>query len=283
MPPILTTPRARVGHLVKHARRVLWNAMTPSVLSSRLAVRAGRYGRPGPAARAMLPQLRAEIDSVRFDAVAQTHRERGDPIRQKYLELDTWLGRHLTHAEALGLFDGRPRRMLDIGTGNGYFPFVAARLGHDVVATDVDTVPLYDDLVALVGIRRVVHAVRTFRLLPDFGGRFDVVTAFNTVFDRIDETRTWTPREWDFFLHDIRDHQLRPEGEIVLKLNPNRERIHDSRSLATFFRSLGGDVALPFVHLRVEGGAFVDARKRASRSSPTRPERQAEPPNAQAA
>jgi len=258
--------------------------MTPPVLSSRLAVRAGRYGRPGPAARAMLPQLRAEIDSVRFDAVAQTHRERGDPIRQKYLELDTWLGRHLTHAEALGLFDGRPRRMLDIGTGNGYFPFIATRLGHEVVATDVDTVPLYDDLVALTGIRRVVHAVQTFRLLPDLGGRFDLVTAFNTVFDRVDDTATWTPREWDFFLHDIRDHQLRPEGEIILKLNPNRKRIHDKRSLARFFRSLGGDVAMPFIHLRVEGGAFVDARRRSARAAPGQhgslPER---PSNAKAA
>lgn len=284
MPPTPTQPLRHVGNALFRFWRTLLDAATPSFLSGRPAVRAGGYGRLGKAARELLPRLRGEIDPERFAGVARAYREGGNGVREKYLELDTWLGRHLTHAEAIGLFEGPPRRILDIGTGNGYFPFIATRLGHEVVATDVDTVPLYDDLVALTGIRRVVHAVQTFRLLPDLGGRFDLVTAFNTVFDRVDDTATWTPREWDFFLHDIRDHQLRPEGEIILKLNPNRKRIHDKRSLARFFRSLGGDVAMPFIHLRVEGGAFVDARRRSGRAAPGQhgslPER---PSNAKAA
>lgn len=230
-------------------------------LSDRVVVRAGRYGGLGPDSQRLLQTLRRDIDIDAFVGIQRRHADAAREIHGKYLDLDTWLSRHLTHAEALGLFAGPPRRILDIGTGNGYFPWICSRLGHDVVATDVDTMPLYDDLVAFLGIRRVVHAVETLRPLPDFGGRFDLVTAFNTVFDRIDETRTWTPREWGFFLEDLRTHVLASNAEIVLKLNPNRQRFHDKSALAAYFRSRGADVDLPFVHLRVAGGAFVPVRK----------------------
>jgi SAM-dependent methyltransferase len=262
-----TPPSWSLGRFIERSGRDLWDAATKVFGPPRVVVRAGRYGRLGPRARALLPTLREAIEPERFAALAREHGSERDSERWKYLDLDTWLGRHLTHADAVGLFDGTPRRILDIGTGNGYFPFIAARLGHEVVATDIESVELYNGLVHLLGVRRVVHAVETFRLLPDFGGRFDLVTAFNTVFDRIDDTATWTPREWDFFLHDIRDHQLRSEGEIVLKLNPNHRRTYDKRAVADFFRSLGADVSLPYAHFRVEGGAFVHPRSRGTRAS----------------
>lgn len=241
----------------RHLLRSLWSLVPRPSASARLVTRVGRYDRLGAESRQFIAALRREIDADEFADIQRRHATDVDVVRRKYLDLETWLGRHLTHAEGLGLFGVSRRRILDIGTGNGYFPFICTRLGHDVVATDVDNVGVYDDLIALLGVRRIVHAVEMFRPLPDFGGRFDLVTAFNTVFDRIDETATWTSREWGFLLEDLRANLLKPDAEIVLKLNPNRRRVHDKLALARFFRSLGGDVALPFVHLRVAGGAFV--------------------------
>ena len=83
-----------------------------------------------------------------------------------------------------------------------------------------------------------------------------LVTAFNTVFDRISDEATWTPREWGFFLEDLRANVLEPDAEILVKLNPNKTLRHDEPTLSRFFGSLGADIALPFVYLRVTRGAF---------------------------
>lgn len=279
MTQVATSTKARPDQspsLASHLRPKIARGVLEVVMdrfSPRLVKQANRYGHLSARGLAILPQLRADICPQGFADLFHSHQGRVHPGRAKYLDLDTWLGRHVTHAEAIGLLDSPPRRILDIGTGNGYFPFICRRFGHDVVATDVDSVELYDDLVSLLGIRRVVNAVETFRPLPDFGDRFDLVTAFNVVFDRIDDTTTWTPKEWGFFLEDLRDHVLRPEGQIVIKLNPHRGRHQDVPALVSFFRSLGADVATPFVEFCVAGGRFVKAGTRMVRRRRTFPKR----------
>lgn len=169
----------------------------------------------------------------------------------KYLDIARWLRRHLVHAQALGLLDGPSRRILDLGTGNGYFPFICQQAGHRVVSVDVDNFDLYNDLVDFLGVKRRVLRIVRYQSLPQLGGPFDLVTAFNVGFDKNKTPDIWDVPEWDFFLRDLADNQLSPGGEIFLKLNPPRKPGgFDEKPLFAHFQELGAEIERNFVHFR---------------------------------
>lgn len=222
----------------------------PPVLEAR------RYDADDPAIDARLEEILAVVDREAFTELRERHAALvGRPGPGKYLDLRTWLRRHLVHARALGLFECAPRRMLDLGTGNGYFPFVAGRLGHDVVALDLDDNPLFNDLVALLGVDRRVHRIRCYEALPELGGPFDLVTAFNVGFNDQNRETMWEAAEWEYFLRDVATHQLRPGGQIFLKLNPfQKPGGYDEAPLLALFERLGADMSPPFFHFRPGDG-----------------------------
>ena len=222
----------------------------PAVLEAR------RYHADDPLVDARLEEILGVVDREAFATLRARHADLLDrPGPGKYLDLRTWIRRHLVHAKALGLFDGARRRILDLGTGNGYFPFVAGRLGHDVVALDLDDNPLFNDLVGLLGVDRRVHRIRHHEPLPDLGGPFDLVTAFNVGFNNQNRETMWEADEWEFFLRDVSAHQLRPGGELFLKLNPfHKPGGYDEAPLLALFERLGADMSPPFFHFRPGDG-----------------------------
>jgi SAM-dependent methyltransferase len=108
---------------------------------------------------------------------------------------------------------------MDIGCGGGFFLFVAQALGHHGLGLDVAGIPVFDGLVELLGVDRRNYRITAFEPLPDFGRKFDLITAFATAFQggREDSWR-WGPREWDFFISDLEGH-LAPGGRIFFELN----------------------------------------------------------------
>lgn len=173
-----------------------------------------------------LQALMAAIDGLRLDILRQEHADviRGtDPTSgYKYLDVALYTLQKLLLAHELGLKGGLPRRVLDIGTGGGHFPFVCQFFGHRVVGIDIENA-LYEGIAACLGVQRTIVRVEPQQPLPDLGGRFDLITAcditFNDKDDRDGRRVYWTLAEWKFFLNDLLVNHLRYPGTLYLKLN----------------------------------------------------------------
>jgi SAM-dependent methyltransferase len=137
----------------------------------------------------------------------------------KYLDLTSRLPINIRRAQDLNLQRLPPQEILDIGCGGGFFLFVTQSLGHHGLGLDVAGIPVFDGLVELLGVERRNYRVKAFESLPNFGRKFDLITAFATAFHggREDSWR-WGPDEWDFFISDLEGH-LKPGGRIFFELN----------------------------------------------------------------
>jgi SAM-dependent methyltransferase len=160
-----------------------------------------------------LEQLRAQYDSMPADSPGLWRHY------AKYLDAETHVRQNVRRAQDLDLHRLPRQQILDIGCGGGYFLFVAQTLGHDGLGLDVAGIPVFDELIDLLGVRRMICRVSGLKRLPDFGHEFDLITSFATAFQggREDSWR-WGAREWDFFLRDLRT-RLRVGGRIFFELN----------------------------------------------------------------
>ena len=160
-----------------------------------------------------LRALRAECGSLPATAPALWRHY------SKYLDLEKRLPINIQRAQDLNLQRLAPQEILDIGCGGGFFLFVAQALGHQGLGLDVAGIPVFDGLVSLLGVDRRDYRITAFERLPDFGRKFDLITAFATAFHggREDSWR-WGPEEWDFFISDLKEH-LAPGGQIFFDLN----------------------------------------------------------------
>jgi SAM-dependent methyltransferase len=137
----------------------------------------------------------------------------------KYLDVQKHLRQNIARAQDLDLHRMKPIDLLDLGCGGGFFLFVAQSLGHRGVGIDVPGIPVFDGLVELLGVNRLTYQIRRQSQLPDFGRKFDLITAFATAFQGgKEDSWRWNEKDWDFFLRDLK-RQLNPEGRIFFELN----------------------------------------------------------------
>jgi len=212
---------------LSHKIRKLTDPAT--IVSARRAI--GRAVRPLPVSRFM-----AEIDQAKLKRIQQTYRVPGTTQWPKYVEAERFLRMNIRRVQDIGLDGMRPQHILDLGSGAGYFLFVNKVLGHTGLGIDVDNVPLYREMFALFGLKRVVHRIEKFKPLPDSGAQYDWLTAFSISFDSPAKYGPWGVAEWDYFLQDARRH-LRPGGRIYLDLNPRNDGSFYSDELREFFLS----------------------------------------------
>jgi SAM-dependent methyltransferase len=212
--------------------------------------------------RQLMPHLRSlmsAVDSSRLDAVrafyAGRMRTANADSRYKYFDVAFYTLQKLLLAKELGLHEGRPRRILDIGTGGGHFPFVCRYFGHQVVGLDIEN-RVYDGIAACLGIERTIVRVEPRTALPALGERFDLIVACNITFDeRINRDRTrarsyWSLAEWQFFLDDLMANQLRYPGRLYLSLNKQSrgrflglQRVAYDHELLAMAASIGASVS----------------------------------------
>ena len=87
--------------------------------------------------------------------------------------------------------------------------------------------------------------------MPDFGRKFDLITAFATAFhgSQADAWR-WGEKEWDFFLADL-ESRLKPGGRIFFDLNAAYHGEYYTPKILDVFLQHGGviersNVLFPF-------------------------------------
>lgn len=137
----------------------------------------------------------------------------------KYLDVPLWTLNKAQLAGALGLDTAPPLSILDLGAGACHFSRVCHYFGHSTVAVDIE-VPLYEDIAGVLGVQRTIHTVEPGVALPDFGRRFDLVTAVAINFHRIVvNVSYWSLEQWKFLFNDLVSNQLRFPGRLYFELN----------------------------------------------------------------
>ena len=159
----------------------------------------------------------------------------------KYLDLDRWIGVNIRRIRQLELDVARPKRILDLGCGAGYFLYIAQILGHSGVGLDMDRLPMFREITRLLGVRRVVQQIQAFRPLPNFDQKFDVITAFMICFNDHKMPGLWGVPEWEFFLNDLAKH-LTPRGRVWLELNQEYDGTFYTPELKEFFEKRGAKI-----------------------------------------
>jgi len=185
-----------------------------------------------------------EIDGEKFGEIAEKYNE-DSPLPgsySKYLDVRTWMKTYLDTYFDLDIDSRRQRRILDIGTGCGYFPFICQYFGHEVMTLDTGDVAMYDDIIELLDIKRRDSRIEASKEIPSFGVKFDYVTAFMVCFNNHKLPNLWGAREWEFFLNDLAQSHTTEDGSVYLQLNMEFDGSFYDDELLDFFRSHGAEV-----------------------------------------
>jgi 2-polyprenyl-3-methyl-5-hydroxy-6-metoxy-1,4-benzoquinol methylase len=185
-----------------------------------------------------------DIDHDKLEAIRAKHYFPNPGIRiEKYLEIDKWLATNIRRILNIGLDFMPKKRVLDLGSGAGYFLHLCKRLGHDVLGLDMHdpTAAWYADTLELLGVKRVMWRIDPFVKLPDLGAKFDYVTAFMICFNRHVYEDVWLVEQWRFFLDDLWT-RLNPGAIVWFELNPQLDGTHYGPELRAFFESRGAIV-----------------------------------------
>jgi SAM-dependent methyltransferase len=169
----------------------------------------------------------------------------------KYLEAPRWIRLNIRRAQELHLkLRPKPLRILDLGSGAGYFLLVAKYLGHSGIGLDIADPEMYGEMFELFGFQRVIWEINAYQRLPDLGEKFDLVTAFSICFNGHKQSDLWGPKEWDFFLEDLYTRILKSPGEIFLGMNPEEDGSFYTPELKEFFLQRGARIDRSKVWLR---------------------------------
>src|SRR5579864_3535760 len=185
-------------------------------------------------AKRFFEYLLGEVDADDFDEVRQRFLSNVSVASNvnmlKYLDPVTWFESKLSISRWLKLHERSPIRILDLGTGPGHFAVVARFFGHSVVGTDLPhrsrgvetTGHFYDALCELYRVERVSHTIRGLEPLGDVHGRYDLVTAFLAAFNVHEDKQPWNVATWEFFLSDLAESVLRPNGSLFMRLTHDK-------------------------------------------------------------
>src|SRR6266702_1034658 len=182
------------------------------------------------------------IDGPNFQQIRQRYAvENPGEDWPKYLNLDRWIDINIRRIREIELDLTRPKRILDLGCGAGYFLHIAQLLGHKGLGLDVDYLPMFAEITRLLAVRRVISRIEPFTPLPDLKGKFDLITAFMICFNNHKQPNLWDVPEWEFFLGDLAKY-LAPRGHVWLELNREYDGTFYTPELREFFASRGGKI-----------------------------------------
>ena len=162
----------------------------------------------------------------------------------KYFDIVPHVVRAVSDAKKHGLLDtASPCRILDLGTGFGYFPFVCRALGHFSFSVDWEVESTYGFAREKLGIETVQWEITPQDPLPAFKQRFDLITAFQPTFFLYQLGRygePWRNELWDEFFLNLKD-ALELDGKFYLGAN-NTSLANPNSILAMrrHFRKKGG-------------------------------------------
>src|SRR6478735_5135628 len=120
--------------------------------------------------RTLLEHAQADLDWAKLDAIAKSFPENHQTFTT-YLDAKDWLRKFLQEILRLQLHTSPPKRILDLGTGPGYFIYVCRYLGHEVLGLERPGTRR-DEFHAWMEIPVIPHAIAARRALPRFPFRF---------------------------------------------------------------------------------------------------------------
>jgi hypothetical protein len=166
-------------------------------------------------------------------------RELGAEIDNRYLQgkLDKWVNEKLATAHYLKLHETKNKRLMDIGTGAGWFPFICKLYGHDCLGTDEGGRPHYDPVYEFLDIKfehMLVYPHEPMQLT----GKYDYITTHRAFFPQ--RPRAWDKNEWQFFFADAKTH-LNETGALFLGCNSGSKLDPRFKKLPLEQRSHWGD------------------------------------------
>lgn len=170
-------------------------------------------------ARQPTEHLLHSIDMDAFKALLQYKDDTGHPQYKKYFNASYWLRQNVNRALRLGLNRIKPLDILDIGSGFGYFPYVAKFYGHRVIGIDLPGDVLFDKASKFLNVDRRDYQIDPLTPMPSFGTKFDLITSFQVCFNGHIEGEIWQAKQWDFFLKDLFTHHMKDGGKLYLELN----------------------------------------------------------------
>ena len=106
---------------------------------------------------------------------------------------------------------------------------------------DVDDVPMFGEMMLLLGISRVLWRIRPFVRLPDFKKKFDLITAFMLCFNGHKTPGLWGVEAWRFFPDDLAP-KLRPRGRVFIEFNREDDGSFYSDELRDLFLARGAQI-----------------------------------------
>lgn len=163
--------------------------------------------------------LMASLDHDALTGLLKYKEQTGHPQYRKYFNAQYWLRKNLTRVLSLKLDRQKPLKIMDIGCGFGYFPYAAKFYGHDVLGVDLPGDTLFQKASAFLGIERKEHRINPMEVLPNFGSKFDLITAFQVCFNGHQENELWGRKEWGFFLEDLFANHITENGKLYMELN----------------------------------------------------------------
>jgi SAM-dependent methyltransferase len=171
-------------------------------------------------------RILATIDPAEIARITEHYPRRpGARKTNAWQDAAHWIDINVGRAQNLWLDRSPPLRILDLGSGAGYFLYVCQFLGHSGLGLDVDDDPFFGAMTKYFNVPRVLSRIDPGIPLPDLGEKFDLVTGHRVCFHRItrdenDVWKEWTPADWKFFIHDIRTRFLKPHGRLLLEFLP---------------------------------------------------------------
>lgn len=171
------------------------------------------------------------IDREAFAALAARYQ---GSESAKYLDIEMWLEKNRARAKRLGI-GGRPsRRVLDLGSGCGYFLHVCREIGHDARGIDwFEAGGIFDAVTSFLGVPVQQHRIVAGVPIPGAADA-EVVTAHMICFNGHGGD-VWGRDEWAWFLD-----QFTPGAVVGLEMNRERDGIMYQRGVAELFGQRGG-------------------------------------------
>ena len=139
-----------------------------------------------------------------------------------------WINRNVERAQDLSLDRGRRRSHSSISGAVPVSFFMSQKnFGHTGVGLDIDEQAIFRDTLRLLKVKRVVHCIQPHFHLPAPEKKFDLITSYLTCFHRLERLRdgnwrTWSAAEWQFFIDDVRAHQIAEGGMLLLEFHPQK-------------------------------------------------------------
>ena len=127
-----------------------------------------------------------------------------------------WYAEAVQIAKGIKLHESDPLRILDIGTGFGYFQLACRALGHTTVGLDVP-----DDVIRrateILGVSCVPFTIQAYESLPGVLTDYDLITTFGVNFRHAPKVY-WGGDDYAFLAADF-CKRLRPGGRWLLRPN----------------------------------------------------------------